>query len=249
MPLLLICSFGMLAGLFIGAAGIGGVILVPLLVYAGGIEIHISIAASVASFCVSGIVGTIVYWRRGLLNWSDFIFLASGAVPGALLGSFILPKVDGDVLTFFIALILLATSLRQFHSSQNSSSKNTNTVSLKRMVLIGGVTGFFSVLSGTGGPLVLVPLLLWLSFPVISAIALSQAIQLPISAFATIGNEVNSLIDWPLVLLLSFGLAIGSFVGAKTAFYLPVENIKKLVAALLFCAGLYMFLNVLFTHL
>ena len=32
----------------------------------------------------------------------------------------------------------------------------------------------------------------------ITAIGLSQVIQLPISTFATIGNVLNSLIDWEL---------------------------------------------------
>jgi len=51
MTLLYICFlFGLIAGLLIGAAGIGGVILVPLLVYVAGIDIHTSIAASVAAF-------------------------------------------------------------------------------------------------------------------------------------------------------------------------------------------------------
>ena len=67
MMLLYICFlFGLIAGLLIGAAGIGGVILVPLLVYVAGIDIHTSIAASVAAFFVSGLVGTVVYSLNGV---------------------------------------------------------------------------------------------------------------------------------------------------------------------------------------
>ena len=82
--LFFICSlFGLIAGLLIGAAGIGGVILVPLLVYFAGIDIHTSIAASVASFFVSGLVGTITYSKRGVIQWLDFLAVGVGAVPGA----------------------------------------------------------------------------------------------------------------------------------------------------------------------
>ena len=67
MLLLASCFFGLFAGLLIGAAGIGGVILVPLLVYFAGVDIHTSIAAAVAAFFVSGFVGTVVYSQRGII--------------------------------------------------------------------------------------------------------------------------------------------------------------------------------------
>ena len=52
---------GLFSGALIGAAGIGGVVLVPLLVYGAGYGIHISIAAAVSSFIFSGLIGTFAY--------------------------------------------------------------------------------------------------------------------------------------------------------------------------------------------
>jgi uncharacterized membrane protein YfcA len=47
------------------------------------------------------------------------------------------------------------------------------------------------------------------------------------------------------VLFLAFGLAIGSFIGAKLSKSLPVEHIKALVAFLLFGSGAYMIIALL----
>jgi uncharacterized membrane protein YfcA len=244
MLLLTSCFFGVLAGLLIGAAGIGGVILVPLLVYFAGVDIHTSIAAALAAFFVSGFVGTVVYSQRGIIQWIDFVSISLGAVPGSLIGAYTLPKINSQLLTFFIALTLIASAVRQIKSNKIEDPPSRR-VSKYQMALVGLATGFFSVLSGTGGPLVLLPLLTWLSVPLVKAIGLSQAIQLPIAMFATVGNELSNLVNWDLVLFLAIGLAFGSFVGAKLSKRLPVEHIKTLVAFLLFGSGSYMIIALL----
>ena len=242
------CLFGLSAGLLIGAAGIGGVILVPLLVYVAGIDIHTSIAASVAAFFVSGLVGTVTYSQRGVIRWLDFVTVSAGAIPGALLGAFVLPKIEPYILTLFIALVLIVSAIKQLTGAKNSNlSRPTQNTPKYQLAFVGLVTGFLSVLSGTGGPLVLLPFLNLLSTPLITAIGLSQVIQLPIATFASIGNAVNSLIDWELVMVLSFGLALGSYIGAKGSERLPINYIKTLVSILLLLSGAYMVISLLFT--
>ena len=246
--LLYVCGlFGLIAGLLIGAAGIGGVILVPLLVYFAGIDIHTSIAASVAAFFVSGLVGTVTYAKRGIIRWLDFVAISVGAIPGALLGAYVLPKIESHFLTFFIALVLMTSAVRQLTGSNSSNLlRPMRNLPKYQSAFVGLLTGFLSVLSGTGGPLVLLPLLTWLSTPLITAIGLSQVIQLPIAMFATLGNALNSLIDWELVMVLGCGIAFGSFIGAKGSEHLPIAYIKTLVAFLLFLSGFYMVAVLLF---
>ena len=102
------------------------------------------------------------------------------------------------------------------------------------------------MLSGTGGPLVLVPILTFLSMPLLAVIGLSQAIQIPIAVFATVGNEWSGIIQWEIVALLSPGLVLGTFLGAKAAERLPLGKIRNLVAFLLLGSGIYMLINVIF---
>lgn len=246
MTLYLCLLSGLAAGLLIGIAGIGGVILVPLLVFLAKVDIHTSIAASIAAFFVSGCIGTIAYSKRGIIQWSDFVAISMGAIPGAVLGALVLPTIDAYFLLLFIAFVLMISSARQLVINENNKpSCPARKISNYRLVFVGLVTGFLSVLSGTGGPLILLPLLTWLSVPLVTAIGLSQAIQLPIASFATIGNALSSLIDWKLVIFLAVGIAFGSIIGTKVAERLPVAYIKTLVAVLLLGSGIYMALVVL----
>ena len=61
---------GLFSGLLIGAIGIGGVILVPALVYFGGIPIHAAIAAAMMSYVFTGLIGTLVYTSKNSIRWS-----------------------------------------------------------------------------------------------------------------------------------------------------------------------------------
>ena len=140
----------------------------------------------------------------------------------------------------------MASAVKQFTGTNNRSRPHQmKNIPKYQLVLVGLATGFLSVLSGTGGPLVLLPLLNLLSAPLIPAIGLSQVIQLPIATFASMGNAFNSLIDWKLVTVLSFGLAFGSFIGAKGSERLPIAHIKMLVSILLFLSGAYMAITLL----
>lgn len=246
MSFIFVFLFGLFAGTLIGAAGIGGVVLVPLLVYGAGYSIHISIAAAVSSFIFSGLIGTFAYAKRREINWIQLAYLTVGAIPGALIGTHTLFKVDAESLKLFIAVVLIFASYKQIVNIKFKRLCNQTTPSNSSLLLVGFVTACLSVLSGTGGPLVLVPILTFLSMPLLAVIGLSQAIQIPIAAFATIGNELSGIIRWEIVALLSPGLALGTLLGAKASEYLPVDKIKNLVAFLLLGSGVYMLINVIF---
>jgi uncharacterized membrane protein YfcA len=53
------------------------------------------------------------------------------------------------------------------------------------LAAIGAGVGYVSALTGTGGPVSLMPVLLALKVDVLSAVGLGQAIQVPIGALAT----------------------------------------------------------------
>lgn len=242
----LVFLFGLFAGTLIGAAGIGGVVLVPLLVYGAGFSIHISIAAAVSSFIFSGLIGSFAYAKRREINWLQLVYLTVGAIPGTLVGTYTLPRINAESLKLFIAAVLIFASYKQIANIKFTRLRNQITPSNVSLLLVGFVTACLSVLSGTGGPLVLVPMLTFLSMPLLPVIGLSQAIQIPIAAFATIGNELSGIIRWEIVALLSPGLALGTFLGAKVSEHLPVDKIKNLVAFLLLGSGIYMLTNVIF---
>src|SRR5690606_17428119 len=60
---------GVAAGALIGCVGIGGVIIVPALVYLLDVPIHVAIAAAMFAFLLSGVVGTAVFARNRSIRW------------------------------------------------------------------------------------------------------------------------------------------------------------------------------------
>jgi uncharacterized membrane protein YfcA len=233
-------SFGMLgllAGLMIGAVGIGGVILVPALVYFGGIPIHLAIAAAMMSYVLTGLIGTLVYSSKKSIRWGMAGWLCAGAMPAALAGALAAGLASPLLLEVLIGLLTAAAGVHALPASPAGDDARSNAVSSPALGFIGAVTGFGSALSGTGGPLILVPILMWLDLPVLTAIALSQAIQLPIALLATAGNFLSGNLDPTLGVLLATGLAIGTFAGARIAHAVPRPALRRAVAIVLVVVG------------
>ena len=61
-------ALGLLIGLLVGATSIGGVLLVPALVFVWGIEVHAAVATSMASFMLGGLVAALLFGRHGSVN-------------------------------------------------------------------------------------------------------------------------------------------------------------------------------------
>ena len=138
-----------------------------------------------------------------------------------------------------IALFVLVAGVQALRKQAEVSAQD-HAQSKILMLLIGAVVGFGSALSGTGGPLLLVPLLVWLNWPVLAAVGLSQIIQLPISALATVGNYLHGEVDVVLGLGIAAVMIIGVTVGARLAHRLPALLLRRIVATVLIVLGAWM---------
>ena len=236
-------GIGLAVGVLIGAVGVGGVLLVPALVYVGGTGIHVAIASVMVAYFFSGTVGSIEYYRRGSIRWSDAAWLASGAMPGAFIGAAAASVVPAFGLELLIAVLIIASALNSLRG-KGSPGRAPRTLAASALFVIGIVTGIGSSMSGTGGPLVLIPILLWLHVPVLAAVGLSQVIQLPISAFATAGNIVYGAIDVPVAAALSVLLMIGVRFGARIAHRVSSAALERFVSLMLLAVGAMMLVRV-----
>lgn len=237
-----VLALGLFAGLLIGCIGIGGVVLVPMLHYAGGIPIHTAIGAAMMAYLVSGTIGTLVFGNKQSIRWEMAPWLWAGAMPGALLGALAANWAPGPLLELAIGVLTVASgahALRQQRTAPDAGAAATAApLSNSALALVGAVTGFGSSLTGTGGPLVLIPILMWLGVPVLTSIGLAQAIQLPIAVTATAGNAAAGTLDAALGALLGLGLALGTWGGAHLAHALPRATLFRIVAVVLVAVGL-----------
>ena len=237
-PLLTFVVF--FVGILIGSVGVGGVLLVPALKFMGGISLHLAIPACMLSYMITGSVGALIYARHGTINWAMAKKVCLGALPGAYIGAFLLPFFPADILGLLIATLILASGVNALIRKSVGSQSTQETEKNTPLLVIGLVAGMGSSLTGTGGPLLLIPILIWFKVPLLVAIGLSQVIQIPISASATLGNLLYGEVDIKLAIVLALTMVGGTLMGAKLVHYIPVDNLKTLVSYLLIGVGIMM---------
>ena len=240
----MLVGLGLLAGLLIGAVGIGGVILVPALVFFGQVPIHAALAGAMMSYILTGLVGTFVYARAKSIRWDMVGWLWAGAMPAALAGALAANGASATLLEILIGLLTASSGLHTLLASAEANLEGQRTISNPGLGLIGTLTGFASALSGTGGPLVLVPILMWLELPVLTAIGLSQVIQLPIALLATAGNWYSGSLDLVLGGFLAVGVTGGVWAGARMAHAVPKGALRRMVSIVLIVVGGLIFIRV-----
>src|SRR5919202_3614679 len=140
----------LVVGLLIGCVGIGGVLLTPALVYAGGLDFHLAAATSMWAFLFAGAAGTSVYSRHGSIDWRLAAWLGVGVVPAAFAGAganTVLP--EGLLMALLAGLMVLtgADALIRGSVVEHEARRFGATT----LLAVGALVGFGSALTGTGG--------------------------------------------------------------------------------------------------
>jgi uncharacterized protein len=238
-----IALLGTVSGLMIGCIGIGGVILVPALVFLAGIAIRIAIPAAMFAYIVSGLVATFVYARNKSIDWSMARWLCVGGTPAAFAGAWAVSIFDSRLLAACLGLLTFLSGINSVRPQNIADDANVK-VSNGVLLMVGLVTGFLSSLTGTGGPLVLVPILISMRLAILTSVGLSQVFQFPVAVAATAGNIVYGKLDLALCAILAASLSGGSWYGAKLAHSVPRAFLRRIVSAVLVLIGMFILANV-----
>ena len=239
-PLLLIV--GLITGTMIGTFGVGGVFLVPFLFYGLGVDLHIATAMSSWSFLFTGIVGTITYSRN--ISWNIVAWLMIGIIPAAVLGARANVALSSAILIPLLAALILGSGLNTL-LSRAEGERLLARLSRGSLVLLGVVTGFGSALTGTGGPVLLVPMLMFMKINALAAIAASQLVQVPIALAAAIGFGLFGEIDLVSGTILGVIQSFGVIVGARVAHALKPEQLRRFVSLALIAVAILMISRIL----
>ncbi len=173
---------GLFTGITAGFFGIGGgEIVVPSAIFAHFSYSH-AVGISLMQMLFSSVVGSIINYKKGLLDLKEGSFAAFGGLMGAILGSFILKIIDDKILMAVFVVVVCYTFIK-YAFSNNKKPKhfeemhfdlhaNNKTPEKKRplpfvsmdrthgvLMLAGFVTGIFSIPLGMGGGILMVPFL------------------------------------------------------------------------------------------
>jgi hypothetical protein len=240
--LILTTLIAAIVGILIGAIGIGGVLLVPTLTYMLGLGIHVAIATTMFTYLFSGAVGALEYARQNSIHWSMALWLCLGGMPGAYLGAATTWVTPGVILEGVIGFLVLLSGVQALRGPSDTAESVVNLKPMSLMV-IGLATGFGSSITGTGGPLVLIPILIWMQVPILTAVGLSQVIQIPIALLATAGNLTFGRIEWLIGMGIATLLVLGVVVGARIAHRISRVVLKRFIAFALLLVGAAMLMR------
>ncbi len=235
-PLISIC---LIVGTIIGITGIGGILVIPSLAFFGNLETHVAMSTSLASFLVGAIVATYSYWRMGFMDWKLATPLCIGGLLFAYLGAWVnsgLPTVPLNTMLALLILFAGVSALRPWTAFESlhvpSSSYVTSTV-----FFIGGSTGFIAGLTGAGGPILSIPMMIMLGFPPVVSVAVAMPYQIMTAFSGTIGNVVHGKVDFAMLVPITIAQVVCIFLGARMAPYIPAQKLKLCIGLLCLAVG------------
>jgi uncharacterized membrane protein YfcA len=245
-------------GLFIGAFGTligvaGGFLLVPILLFMYPKESPSSITStSLTVSFFNALSGSVAYSRMKRIDYRSGLLFAATAIPGAVIGAFIVNYLDrtvfqyifGSVLVIVAAYLLILPSRKltasfflkwTAHRSVTDAQGHVHTYSynLPLGMTIAFFVGVLSSILGIGGGIIHVPALTQLlNFPIHLATATSH-FMVAITTASGIGTHlINGTYgtEFGRVAVLSAGAVIGSQFGARLSNRVKGTLIVRLLA-------------------
>lgn len=240
---ILLATVAALVGLLIGTVGVGGILLIPALTYLGGLSVHSATATALFTFIFTGIVGTLLFNRRGSIDWHITIPVCAGAVVFSMLGAWVNSRIDARALALVIAaIIIFAGAYILLPARDREGRYRDGRAGRERLLLVavGAASGFGSGLSGAGGPLFSVPMMVLFGFVPLAAVATSQVLQIVAAAFGTAGNLAYGHIDFAVAGWITVLELAGVVIGVRIAHVMSVASLRRLAASLCITIGLLM---------
>jgi uncharacterized membrane protein YfcA len=239
-------GIGLLAGLLSGLFGVGGgTVIVPLLVLILGFDQRLAAGTSLAAIVPTATVGVISYALHGSVAWIPALLLAAGAVVGAQIGTWLLPRLSQTILrwAFVGFLVLVIVSLFLVVPSREAELVLT-LPSGAGLVALGVVTGITAGLIGVGGGIIVVPALM-LVFGTSDLVAkgTSLLMMIPTAVSGTIGNVRRRNVDLVAAAIIGVAACTTTALGAWLATVLDPFTGNILFAAFLVVIAVQMALR------
>jgi uncharacterized membrane protein YfcA len=232
---MIVAAAVLVSGVLIGVIGIGGVLVVPVLTESIGMPVTAAVAVSMCAFLLSGVVALCVRRRGMRLPSREAWVLNLAALLGAAGGAWSIDRLPVSLVKLLVAAIAIASGINAIAGVTRAQAGVALTP--PAYAGIGLVVGCGSAWSGTGGPVMLIPILLAFGLPAATVIPLAQVIQIPIAASATGVNAMHGRIDWAIALAVGALLVAGTWTGLKLTRRIDHAALRKAVALGLIAVG------------
>jgi uncharacterized protein len=245
-------ALGGLAGVLAGLLGVGGgLVIVPVLTVLFTAQempapfiFHLALGTSLASIIFTSVASLRAHHGKGAVDWQVFRHATPGILVGTLLGSWAAAHLSTPLLKGFFVVFLYYVALQMLLDVRPAPSRRLP--GARGMFGVGSLIGGVSSLVGIGGGSMSVPFLVWCNVSVHEAIGTSAAIGFPIALAGAIGYAANGFavttlpphslgfVYLPALLGVATVSVLTAPVGARLAHRLPVRQLKRSFAGLLF---------------
>jgi len=174
---------------------------------------------------LTALTATITYARKSMIDWQVALPMAGVTLAGALLGGISAKYIPNNILIILFTAVIFVVLVRTILSLRSKETKDFSDLDKKYLVIAMGaalIIAFISSMIGLGGGSLLVPVLIWLSYPTKRAAAISSFLVSVSSASALAGRIGNLHASWTLVIFLVVVVVAGAAIGSR----LMVTKIK-----------------------
>jgi uncharacterized membrane protein YfcA len=257
-------ALGAFVGFFGGLLGIGGgSAIVPVLAFiyaAKGFApehlVHLALGTGIATIIFTSASSLLSHHRRGAVNWGIVLKMMPGIIAGTFGGGFLAGWLDPRLLTVAFTLLIYYLSIQMMIDAKSAPSGDLPGPAV--MAAVGGIIGFLSSLSATGGASLTVPFLVNRNVRVHEAIGTAAALGWPLALAGTFGYILSGLNrpglpEWSagfvylpaLAWIVAASMAVAP-IGARIAHRTHGKTLKRVFAVVLFLLATNMLVSTFF---
>ena len=222
---------GLCAGLFgIGGGALFGPLLLLLAVERGiptEQAVAAAVATSIATVILTSIPSALVHSLQGTVAWRQLRYLAPAAALGAAAGAALVPRLEPKI-PVLLMLILLLVGIRNLWARPGAAADGTSPEAGRGFLsAVGATAGTLGALTGTGGGLITVPMLMRAGGGLQKAIGTSAAVTMLVALGAS-GVFAGEGVDLPALIGVAIGCIACAALGARLAGRLDARIIRWL---------------------
>lgn len=246
--MVLLAATVFVVGILTGLTGVGGVLVIPALVALAGLSVQTSMATAMFSFIFVGLAAALLQQKRAVIDWAPTLPLVATAAACSYAGALANTMVPTLQLNFGLSLIILFAGASVLHPVGACRTFRFDRRRPRHVVFMAGIgagVGFLSGLTGVGGPVLSIPVMVALGFPTLASIAAGQVLQVAVTTTGTMGNLLYGAIDFQVAAWISVVQLAGLGIGIRTAHTFAEHRLRRLVAVVCLAVGGYLFVRVL----
>ena len=266
---LVVLAISALAGFLGSLTGLGGgVVVIPALVLALGVDIKYAIGASLVSVIATSSGAAAAYVREGYSNIRIGMLLEIATTLGALVGAVLAAHISTHAIAIIFGIVLIQAAYQSLFKHEPETSATTSSDRLSTLFRLGGtfpvdgkrqeygvrnVPAGFGIMLGAGA----LSGLLGIGSGAVKVIAMDRAMKIPfkvstttsnfmigVTAAASAGVYLNrGYIEPRVAMPVMLGVLIGAFFGTKVLVHAEVRTLRIVFGCVVLALAIEMIFN------